>query len=115
MKIILSALFVLILQSCIVPIPAEKDCLIEKAKVTQIFEGGVKDVCFRLENTDIVYYINRGLEQELTLESLQAQLMGKEVTIKYPDYFSFLGSGKRTIHLCKLEYKNEVIYNELKS
>src|SRR5690606_25066073 len=75
-----------------VPIPAEKDCLVVTGVVEQITEGGVKDIVFKLKDNNNLYYINRGLENGFTLEGITKELKGKEVIIKYPDYWSLLAN-----------------------
>ncbi len=82
--------------------------------VSKIFEGGVKDVAFRLENNDRIYYINRGLEAGLELEDLRARIVGKEVVFKYPDYWTPLDWNGKTKHVSKVEVDGEIVFNELK-
>ena len=93
-----------------VPIKPEEELLIKEGKVTSIFEGGVKDVCFRLEGDNNVYYINRGLENGLELNELRDQLMGNDVIIKYPDHW--IMNKTSTIHLSILRIDGNTIYNE---
>ena len=93
-----------------VPIKPESELLAIEGMVTSIFEGGVKDVCFRLEGDKNVYYINRGLENGLVLEQLQNQLIGKEVIIKYPEHW-FMKKA-RTIHVSILRSEGKTLYNE---
>jgi len=98
-----------------VPIPPENKCLVVKGTVASIYEGGVKDAVFTLDNHPTRYYINRGLENGLYLDSLKKNLIGKTVTILYPKYYTPLDHENRIKHLCKLEHDGEVIYNELKN
>ena len=93
-----------------VPIKPESELLTQSGIVSYIYEGGVKDVCFRLEGDQNVYYINRGLENGLHLQELQETLLGKEVTIKYPEHW--LMEKAKTIHLSILRSDGETIYNE---
>lgn len=95
-----------------VPIPAEKDCLVVSGIVEQITEGGVKDIVFKLEGNNNLYYINRGLENGFTLDGIRKELIGKEVTIKYPDYWSLLAN-KSIRHISKLEHSNKIIFTEI--
>lgn len=68
-----------------VPILPEHELSITSGIVDQIFEGGEKDIVIKLKEGDQVYYINRGLEQSLSLSELRAKLIGEKVTIKYPE------------------------------
>ena len=96
-----------------VPIPKEKNCLVVSGEVTSIFEAGVKDVVFKLKDNPTNYYINRGLEQGLTLDNLRAQLMNEEIIIKYPRYWTPLDPKNRTRHITKVEFGVEVIFSEI--
>lgn len=96
-----------------VPVPEEKDCLTATGIVTSVTEGGVKDIVFSLHNTKTLYYINRGLENGFTLNDLQNELIGKKVTIKYPDYHSLLDPDGRTKNISKLYYGQEPVYSEI--
>jgi len=90
-----------------------KDCLVVKGKVIRIYEGGVKDVAFRLEGDKTMYYINRGLEQGLDLKTLQDQLIGNNVIIRYPKHWTLLDPKNRIKHLSILEYNGKELYNEI--
>jgi hypothetical protein len=72
--------------------------------VTGIYEGGIKDVVFSLKHHKS-YYINRGLENGLHLDSLRKQVMGKQVTISY---------ASPTSHINRFETDGRAIYSELK-
>ena len=96
-----------------IPTPEEKDCLVFTGVVEEITEGGVKDVVFKLKDVQRQYYINRGLENGLDLDALKKNLLGKEVTIKYPDYGEPLLATKAMKHISKLSYNNNTIYSEL--
>lgn len=97
-----------------VPIVKESKALVKSGVVSSIYEAGVKDVVFRLEGIEQRYYINRGLENGLVLDSLRDKLLGQEVTIKFPKYWTPLDWDNEVRHLSKLEYGEEVIFNELK-
>lgn len=92
--------------------PAE--CIVAEGKVSKIFEGGIKDVVFKLEGHDTYYYINRGLEQGLELNQLQEDLIGNNVTIKYPKHWTLFNINKASRHLSILEYDGKEIFNEIK-
>jgi len=97
-----------------VPIVPEDRALVEKGIVSDIYEGGKNDVVFRLENKKRRYYINRGLENGLELADLEERLIGREVTLKYPDYWTPLDWNDEIKHLSKVEIEGEIIFNELK-
>lgn len=89
------------------------ECLVAKGKVVRIYEGGIKDVAFRLEGNKTTYYINRGLEQGLDLTKLQKELLGNNVTIRYPKHWTLLDPDNKIKHLSVLEYNGNEIYNEI--
>ena len=93
-----------------VPLLPEDELQVAEGKIERIFEGGTKDIVFKLRDSDKTYYINRGIEQGYSITDLRANLIGREVTIKYPEYWSLLSGGSR--HLSKLEYRGEVVFSE---
>ena len=109
---LLFALAAATLRPVIVPKDANK-CLVAKGKVAKIYEGGSKDVTFRLEGDKTTYYINRGLEQGLDLEDLNNWLIGKNVTIRFPKHWTLLDPNNTMKHLSILEHNGTEIYNEI--
>jgi hypothetical protein len=97
-----------------VPIISEDQAIVESGIVSDIYEGGENDVVFRLENQKRRYYINRGLENGLELADLQERLIGREITLKYPDYWTPLDWNDEIKHLSKVEIEGEIVFNELK-
>jgi hypothetical protein len=96
-----------------VPIPDEKDCVSITGTVIGIYEGGVKDVVFKLQGHNQTFYINRGLEAGLNLNELRSTLMNQEIVIKYPDYWTPLDPGNSVRHISKVEFEGETVYTEL--
>lgn len=97
-----------------VPIVSEDKAIIQEGIVSDIYEGGVKDIVFKLENNNDIFYINRGLERGLEITSLKEELIGKEVIFKYPKHWTPLDWDNSSKHISKVETKNEVIFNEFK-
>lgn len=97
-----------------VPIVSEDEALIQEGIVSDIYEGGVKDIVFKLENNSDIFYINRGLERGLEITLLKERLIGKEVIFKYPKHWTPLDWDNSSKHISKVETNNEVIFNELK-
>lgn len=98
-----------------VPIPDSIDeCHRVEGIVDEIWEAGEKDIVFRLYDHEKVYYINRGLEQGLTLEDLRKKLLQRKVIIYHPKYWAPLDPNGYSKHLSKLMLKDEVIYNEIR-
>ena len=98
-----------------VPIVCEDNAIVETGTVKSIYEGGEKDVVIVLDETTRRFYVNRGLENGLDLESLQSQLMGHKVVLKYPRYWTPLDWNNTIKHLSKIEFEGEVIFNEFRT
>lgn len=97
-----------------VPIVSEDKALVQKGEVLRITESGVNDVMIILKDIPRTFYINRGLKQGLELEVLRSKLTGKEVTLKYPKYWTPLDWNNKIKHVSKLEFEGEILFNELK-
>ncbi|RZJ67752.1 MAG: hypothetical protein EOO50_04030 [Flavobacterium sp.] len=94
--------------------PCKKNVVVEGI-VSSVSEGGVKDAIVKLEEHEISYYINRGLENQFTLESLTQHIVGKKVTIHYADRWTLLaplGTDTKAIKLIEVDQK--VLYSDLK-
>tara|TARA_B100000965_G_C19081356_1_gene536458 strand:- start:43 stop:405 length:363 start_codon:yes stop_codon:yes gene_type:complete len=97
-----------------VPIVAEEEAIVVEGEVSAIYESGVKDISILLKNNSTLFYLNRGLELGLDIQELREKLLHQKVTIKYPEYWTPLDWNNRIRHLSKLEWKEGVIFNELK-
>ena len=97
-----------------VPIVAEEKAVVVQGLVVDIFEGGVKDVVFKLNDGNSSYYINRGLEHGLIIEDLKEKLVGNHVILKYPKYWTPLDWNNKTRHISKVEFNDEVLFNEFR-
>lgn len=97
-----------------VPIVSENKAISENGIVTKIFANKGNDVIFILKNTSRIFYINRGLENGLDLNSLKEKLIGNPIVVKYPKYWTPLDWNNSVRHISKLEYNDEVLFNELK-
>lgn len=107
LKVIVSIIAVLLLQSCIINNPDPEDCVVREIKVVSVSEGGVNDVVFHEPNGDF-YYINRGLENSLTLEGVENAVLNKTVTLHlYKFWF-----GVESEHISQLEVDGKVMYSE---
>ena len=97
-----------------VPIVAEEKAVVVQGLVVDIFEGGVKDVVFKLNDDNSSYYINRGLEYGLIIEDFKEKLVGNQVILKYPQYWTPLDWNNKIRHISKLEFNDEVLFNEFR-
>ena len=97
-----------------VPILPEERLSVISGTVEDIFEAGEFDIVLTMKENGNSYYINRGLEQGLSIQDLEKKLINQKVTIKYPDFWSPLQT-EDLKHLSKLIYQDQVIYTELKA
>lgn len=96
-----------------VPIVSEDRLLSVKGTVDTIYEGGTNDVVFIINNHPVKYYINRGLESGLILEKLQRDLIGQNILLKYPKYWTPLDPKDRIKHVSKVYFEKDVIFSEV--
>jgi len=73
----------LVFKSCVITNPQPKECEIVDVTIKKITEGPSYDIVFHDDGTDY-YYINRGLQQGLNLDSLNAKVLNKTVTLHLP-------------------------------
>ena len=106
--IVVLLLFVfLAFKSCIIQNPKPEDCVVVSVRVIKITEGGVKDIVFHDDGTDF-YYINRGLEQGLNLDSLKTKVLNKTVTL----HLAKVLGGITSEHISQMALGDEIIYTE---
>ena len=111
--LIVSIIAVLIFRP--VPIVSESKAISKIGIVKEIYSNKGNDVIFVMLNTDRKFYINRGLENGLELNNLKEKLIGNSIVMKYPKYWTPLDWNNSIRHISKVEFKNEIIFNELKA
>ena len=111
-SLLIVLLAVLILRP--VPIVSESKAISESGIVKEIYTNKGNDIIFIMEHIERRFYINRGLEHGLELNNLKEKLIGNPIVVKYPDYWTPLDWNNSIRHLSKVEYKDEVLFNELK-
>lgn len=112
LSVMLLVIAVLVLRP--VPIIHENNAIIEKGIVTEIYDGGGRDIVFLLESNKRKFYINRGLQKGLKLNALKQKLIGNQIVLKYPKYWTPLDWNNKTKHISKIEFNNEIVFSELK-
>ena len=96
----------LVFKSCVINNPKPEECEIVKVTIKRITEGSSFDIVFHDDGSDY-YYINRGLEQGLNLETLNAKVLNKTVTLHLPK----LLTGTST-HIAQMAISDEIIFTE---
>jgi len=86
--------------------PKSEECTVLEIMVNDIREGTSSDIVFKDNGIDF-YYINRGLERGLSVDSLRLLLLNKKVTLHLPKLW--LGTSK---HIAQLALGDDVIFTE---
>ncbi|MCK0107963.1 hypothetical protein MWU58_01530 [Flavobacteriaceae bacterium S0825] len=96
----------LVFKSCVINNPQPEDCEVVEVTIKKITEGSSYDIVFHDTGTDY-YYINRGLEQGLNLETLNAKVLNKTVTLHLPKLL--LGTSE---HIAQIAIGDDIIFTE---
>ncbi|MCW5518428.1 hypothetical protein J1N09_01160 [Aureitalea sp. L0-47] len=105
-KILITLTVPLLLSSCIIQDAQPEECETKEILVTEIKEGSSYDIVFK-ENNDDRYYINRGLEQGLTMADLEKKVLNKKVTLHL--YKFWFGTSE---HISQLTVDGNVLFTE---
>lgn len=107
-------LFALLLLTFSPVFVSEFTCATVSGTVTEVGEGGVKDLVIKLSNNDKLFYINRGLVTKFDLDEMKEKLSGQQVTIRFARHASLLYLfGAKSRHIAELVHNGEIIYSEL--
>lgn len=98
------------ISSCILN-PEPDECLEVSGTVTEVYEGGDMDAFFKIEGDHRTFYINRGLENGLNLDSLQ-KLVYQSVTMMYVDIWTPLDPNGNIRHVSQLMHGDKLLYSE---
>ena len=104
--LVIGGIFILIISSSIIKNPLVEECHIQTERIIKIEEGTSHDIIFSDTHGDH-YYINRGLERGLNLDSLNTKVLNKTVTLHLPKLW--FGTSE---HIAQLAIDNEVIFTE---
>ncbi len=96
----------LTLLSCVINNPQPEECEILTVNISNITLGSSHDIVFHDDGTDF-YYINRGLERGLNLDTLNAKVLNKSVTLHLPRLI--FGTSE---HIAQLAIEDEIIFTE---
>lgn len=83
--------------------------------VTSVYEGGAKDLVFKLKDNKTTYYINRGLENGFSLQQAKNDFIGKKIVLNYAKSWTPLAPlGTSCKHITYLTIEGKVKYTEWK-
>ncbi|WP_299102372.1 hypothetical protein [uncultured Winogradskyella sp.] len=100
---------VLFFKSCVIQNPKPSECKVVTAKIIELRAGPTFDIGFTGDQGER-FYINRGIESGLNLDSLNAKVLNKTVTLHLP----ILLYGP-TRHIAQLEIDGQILYSEFKN
>jgi hypothetical protein len=98
----------LLATSCIISNTKPEDCETLTTKVVKITEGPSFDIVLHNEEGER-YYINRGLEQGLNLDSLNTEVLNKTVTLHLAN---IIGGSVTSSHISQLAINDKIIFTE---
>lgn len=94
------------MHSCVIKNPKPENCVIESAKIIKIAEGKSNDIVLSDSGGDH-YYINRGLEHNLTISKLSQKILHQNVAMYLPKFV--IGTSE---HVAQLTVKDTILYTE---
>ena len=86
----------------------------KEGMITYIFNNGNYDIGLSIEGDKSLYYINRGLEHGLDINSLKQHFLNKRLKVYYADVFTILDPKGRMRHVNQLRLGDSLVYTELK-
>jgi len=105
----IGGILLLMISNSVIKNPVAKKCYVQTERIIKIAEVTSSDIVFSDTHGDH-YYINRGLERGLNLDSLNAKVLNKTVTLHLPKLW--FGTSE---HIAQLTVDNEVIFSEFPS
>ena len=103
---VIAAIF--LLKSFTINKPEPVDCDVLNVKIVQIEEGTSHDIVFKDEDFGS-FYINRGLERGLNLDSLKTQVLNKTVTLHLA---KIMGGLVPSDHIAQLKVGGDTLFTE---
>jgi hypothetical protein len=86
--------------------PKPEKCVVQTETIIKVSEGYSYDIVLSDDGGDH-YYINRGLKHGLNLDSLNAKVLNKTVTLHLPKLW--LGTSE---HIAQLAVGDDIIFTE---
>jgi len=107
MFVLIAAFIAFVLVFLWLPKATPENLIKVRGTLEDIKTGGENDVVFKLKGDYHTYYINRGLEQGLDIDSLKMHLLQKEIDIYLVKMrFNLISPS----HIAKVVSDNKVVY-----
>lgn len=98
----------------ILPEPTLDNCITTSGFVSRVINGsGKRDIVIELQGDEKYYYINRGIERGLSVNSLSRQILNKDIEVMTIKHFSFFDPFGSTKHIAKISTGGVVVYSEM--
>jgi hypothetical protein len=96
------------------PQPTKENCSTYTGTVTDVrAAGGPGDIVITLSGDEHTYYVNRGTENGLTVETLRKGLLNNTVELMVIQHWTPLDPGSQTKHIAQITHQGKVLYTEL--
>lgn len=83
--------------------------------VSNVYEGGIKDLVIELENHHNTFYINRGFENVLD-SKMTSKILGEKITITYLNQWTLLDPfSKGSKSIIEIKNNHTTIYKKIKA
>jgi len=89
------------------------DCSSVSGELVNLYEAGQYDVFFQLRGDERRFYINRGLENGLSLTELQEELLNQNITLTYVNHWTPLDPMNQTRHVAELSHQGSILYSKI--
>jgi len=107
--IIVSILIVLVFRPII---PCETFSEKVSGEITHLYDSGNKDISFKIKGNKTKFYINRGQEKNLNVDSLKTKLLHQTIDLYYAKHWTPLDPKNRIKHITRIEHKGEILFTE---
>lgn len=111
MKRIFIFLYIITFISCAVKDPKPESCRVRTVTINNVAKGTSNDIVF-FSNTGDRFYINRGFEYGLNLDTLNAKVSNKTVTLHVP---KLLGGLVISEHIAQIVVDGDTLFTEFKN
>ena len=98
---------IFVLQNCIIQNSKPKNCKQIEITVEEIYERSIKKIVFS-DPDRALFFVNKGLEQEITLQEMKNKVLNKKVTL----HLAKIITGTSSNHMAQLSLGQEVTYTE---
>ena len=89
------------------------ECIKVTGTVEQIRDNGNFDIGIHLKNDHRHFYINRGQEQGLKVDSLSSLLTGQEIELLYVDHWTPLDPKGNVRHVARVVFQGINLFDEI--